>query len=247
MKSNLPIFVGQDGTGNYGDYFEGKIGNVTVFDYALSGTQVEGISTPYTGVKLRKSDGLIKHLPVAVSGAPNQTYENDRFVFEFNGADQYATIDNGDLGFRHESDYSISFWVNTTSGDSDPIMIGDQNWDSSSNLGLSVAFRGSNWRVATSDGDTKADTDHNSGFNDGAWHFLTITFDRDGNMTLYADGLEVSSTDMSALGSTDSGNPLRLAQDGPATYGQFFQGKIADAVIYDYVLSPETIKVLSGN
>ena len=170
--------------------------------------------------------------------------ENDMSAFTFDGISQFATISDTDLDFRHNSDYSISFWVNTTSSDSDPVMIGDQDWGSSSNKGLTIAFRGSNWRVATSDGTTKADTDFNGNFNDGDWHLLTVTFDRDANMTLYQDGKEVASASMAAVGNTESGNPLRLAQDGTSNYGQFFEGKIAGTVIYDYALSDLEVAAL---
>ena len=237
------IFIGQDGTGNYGQYFEGKIGNVYIYDYALNADQVAGVSTPLTGVQLKTELGVIKNIPVVNSGAI-ETFENDRFTYDFNGTSQYATIDNADLGFRHEGDHSISFWVQTTSGDSDPVMFGDQDWGSSSNPGMTIAFRGNNWRTAFSDGTTKADTDYNSNLNDGDWHLVTVTFDRDASMTLYADGSEVASENMSGVGAANSSNPLRLAQDGTGAYGQFFQGKIADAVIYDYVLTEAQINAL---
>ena len=54
----------------------------------------------------------------------------------------------------------------------------------------------------------------------------------------------MASTSMSALTNTESGNPLRLAQDGTGAYGQFFEGKIAGTVIYDYVISAEEVKAL---
>lgn len=238
------IFIGQDGTGNYGQYFQGKIGNVYIYDYALSADQVAGVSSPLTGVQLKTSAGIVKNIPVANSGA-TETFESDRFTYEFNGTSQYATINNSDLGFRHTGDYSISFWVNTTSGDSDPVMIGDQNWDSSNNTGLTIAHRGANWRTAFSDGNGfKSDTRYDANHNDGEWHLLTVTFNRAGDMIMYQDGSEISRAGLAGIGNTDSGNPLRLAQDGPATYGQFFQGKIADVVIYDYVLAEADIKRL---
>ncbi|MCM4162531.1 MULTISPECIES: LamG domain-containing protein [unclassified Arenibacter] len=242
-ESGNPLRIGQDGTGAYGQFFEGNIGEVSIYDYALSSQQVAGVSTPLTGVQLKQQDGTVKNISVTNSGATISS-ENNLSAFTFDGVNQFATISDTDLDFRHDGDYSISFWVNTTSSDSDPVMIGDQDWGSSSNKGLTIAFRGSNWRVATSDGTTKADTDFNGGFNDGQWHLLTVVFDRDADMTLYQDGKEVTSTSMAAVGNTESGNPLRLAQDGTSNYGQFFQGKIAGTVIYDYALSDQEVAAL---
>ena len=68
-----------------------------------------------------------------------------------------------------------------------------------------IAFRGDDWRVAVSDGDgQKADHDtDNIPFNDGNWHFLLATFDRDGDMTMYQDGVQVGSDNMADVGSLD--------------------------------------------
>lgn len=247
IASGLPIFIGQDGTGNYGDWFNGSIGQVTIFDYVLTASEITALSEPSTGVKLKKQDGTVMNVSVANSDA---TVEGDKgkFVYDFNGTSQYATLSESELAFRHDSDYSISFWVKTTSGDSDPVMIGDQDWNSSGNVGSTIAFKGDNWRSVICDGTNKvSENPAGSTFNDGDWHLLTVTYDRDGDMVMYQDDKAIASASMSALGATKTGNPLRLAQDGPATYGQFFQGKIANTVIYDYVLTPEQVQALSGN
>ena len=93
--------------------------------------------------------------------------------------------------------------------------------------------------------DHKADSDTDDiSFNDGEWHFMTVTFDRDGDMKMYQDGEQVASDSMADVGSTLSGNPIRLAQDGTSNYGQFFKGKIGQTVIYDYVLSDSEITAI---
>ncbi|MDO5977303.1 LamG domain-containing protein [Flavivirga spongiicola] len=201
-----------------------------------------------TGFELIRQSGESKH--IAVETFPSRDLESfigNLLGFNYNGTDQYAVVnDDDDIKFRYESDYSISFWVRTTSTDSDPVMIGDQNWASSNNPGMTIAFRGDNWRVAVSDGGSKADA-ATSGvpFNDGNWHLLSVTFDRDGNMTMYQDGSPVQSASMVGVGSIDSGNPLNISQDGESDYGQFFDGDIVEAKIYDYVLTPQEVTDLS--
>lgn len=247
------IHIGQDGTGTYGVPFVGDIAESKIYDYVLTPAEVAEISKdPSTGVTAEIAAGLKKLIQVEKTGdIAMENFGNGLKGYQFNGTNQYATLADDDLGFRYEGDFSISFWVNTTSTDSDPVMIGDQDWDSSGNTGLSIAFRGDNWRVAVSDGGgNKADWSTSGDgipFNDGNWHMLTVTFDRDGNMTMYQNAVAVGGADMSAVGSINSGNPLRMAQDGPATYGQFFEGKMANVVIYDYVLTPENITDLFNN
>lgn len=245
INSGFPIRMGQDGTGSYGIWFEGQIGNLFIYDYVLNAGEVEKISTT-SGVTLRTQIGAVSNVGITNEGDAVVSMQEGRYTYTFNGSN-YVTLDNGsDLDFRYDGDYSISFWVNTTSTTSDPIMIGDQDWASSGNKGLSIAFRGDNWRVAIADGaGNKADAS-TSGipFNDGNWHMLTVTLDRDEDMRMYQDGVLVASANMSNVANTNSGNPLRIAQDGTGSYGIPFVGNIANSMIYNYVLSEEEISEL---
>ena len=56
---------------------------------------------------------------------------------------------------------------------------------------------------------------------DGNWHMLTTTFDRDGYMTFYIDGVVIGSEDISAYKdiSINAGLPLILGADGDIGYG----------------------------
>ena len=60
-------------------------------------------------------------------------------------------------------------------------------------------------------------------------------------------GVAMISETMVGVGSIESGNPLRFAQDGPNTYGQYFEGKIANTIIFDYVLSASEIADMYNN
>ena len=247
IDSGNPLNISQDGESDYGQFFDGDITEAKIYDYVLTPEEVTNASKSQTGVSLRSKNGLDIGLDVTISGgAVLATYDDKYLGYDLNGSSQYVTIDDGGaLDFRHLSDYSISFWINTTSTDSDPVMVGDQDWDSSGNKGLTIAFRGSNWRVATSDGSTKADTSAgDTPTNDGNWHLIVVTFDRDGQMTLYQDSALVVAVPMSTVGDTNSGNPLRIGQDGPGAYGQFFQGKIANIEIHDIALNESEVKDL---
>ncbi len=253
IESGYPLRIAQDGTGQYGDNFEGDIADAKIFDYALSAQEVKDLAEePSFPLLLSKSTGESSILNVNLVGSTVTTFPNGFKGFEFNGVDQLGTIeDEGALDFRYEKDFSISFWVNTTSDDSDPEMIADQDWSSSGNKGITIAFRGDEWRAVASDGENKADErtdgDVDPHFNDGQWHLLAITYDRDGDMTLYQDGVAMISETMVGVGSIESGNPLRFAQDGPNTYGQYFEGKIANTIIFDYVLSAGEIADMYNN
>ncbi|GAA3557231.1 LamG domain-containing protein [Snuella lapsa] len=242
ITSNLPIFIGQDGTGNYGNWFEGKIGQVTVFDYVLTEQEVSTLSTPSTGVQLMKSDGSIENLEVTNSGG-SVSIEEGRFTYAFDGT-QYATVNDSGLDFRHTGDFTVATWVKTDAGDSDPSIIGDKDWGSGSNKGFVFAFLGGNWKLNAGDGSNRIDITGNI-INDGEWHLIAVTFDRDGNATLYQDGEAVESADMSGFGDMNSGYPINLAEDGTGNYGPF-TGKLSNTMLFDYALTAEQIKALSN-
>lgn len=240
MNSELPIRLSQDGTGNYGDWFEGLIGGAVISDYVLSEDEIEIMAGKGSGVQLRTASNI--SVLDLQNGASENLVEEGMPVAVYNGVDAFSTIvDNGRLDFRYEQDFSMAWWVNTTSSDSDPEMLADQNWGSSSNTGFSLAFKGDKWRAVACDGNGgKADVSTDGiPFNDGNWHLLMATFDRDGDLTIYQDGENVGSVPMAAVGSMDSGFPIRIAQDGPGTYGQFFEGKIGRTMIFDYAVSAD--------
>ena len=132
------------------------------FDYASLGSIRFEVKKgdPFAGVfrnfvYLRRKTGEL--IPLATT-TDNVTNKNTDLlvgaVVEYDGQRNFSTIQDPDtqLAFRYESDYSVGFWVNTTSTDSDPVMIGDQNWNSSSNKGMSIGFLNDKWRVAISNG-----------------------------------------------------------------------------------------------
>ena len=243
MNSGLPIRLGQDGTGLYGDWFEGKLGETYIYDYVLTPEQVAGISSVSSGVQLRTQSGLTKNIEVTNNGATVSSEEN-RFTYTFEGVSMVA-LDNGpDLEFRYDGDFSVAVWVKTTSTNDDPSIIGDKDWGSGGNKGFIIPFKGSTWGVNAGDGNGNR-IDLNGGtINDGEWHLLVATFDRSGDLTLYEDGVVVDSGDMSSIGGMNSGYPIRLAQDGTGSYGVQFEGKLANTIIFDYVLSPDDITAL---
>lgn len=244
IDSGFPIRIGQDGTGNYGSWFEGLIGNVFVYDYALSAEEVADASV-FSGATLRTKEGAVSNIGISNEGGAAVNTEEGRYTYTFDGSN-YVALDNGsDLDFRYAENFSIAFWVNTTSTTSDPSMVGDKNWGGGSNDGFVFAFTGSNWKLNYAGAGNRVDLGGDP-INDGQWHLLVATFDRSGDLIIYQDGVAKGSVDISPLAgvSINSGLPIHIAQDGTGSYGTSFTGKIANSMIFDYVLSEEEIEAL---
>ena len=165
------------------------------------------------------------------------------FVQTFGGIGQYATIDesNVDLSFRYDGDYTVSIWARSTVDNSDPSIIADKDWGSGSNKGFVFSYRGArDWKVNLGDGSNRVDIS-GPAMNDGNWHLLTVTFDRDGDAILYHDLVEIDRADMSAIGNTNSGYPINIAEDGTGTYGIPFLGDTREVYFHDVAMSKEEL------
>lgn len=242
LSSGLAIRLAQDGTGAYGSWFQGQLGDVFIYDYSLTPEEMANEAHFYTGAMLDTNVNAPINIGVTNIAAV-ETSEEGRFTYTFDGSSA-VTWDNGsELEFRNTGDFTIATWVNTTATNSDPSIISDKDWGGGSNKGFVFAFLGSNWKLNAGDGSNRIDLEGGI-VNDGKWHLLAVSFDRDGNATMYEDGVMTGSVDMSGLGDMNSGFPIRLGQDGTGAYGVPYQGKIANSMIFNYALSSEEIAAL---
>lgn len=150
----------------------------------------------------------------------------------------------GNLDWIYGSSFTVSMWEknNTTE---DGALTGNKNWSSGANTG---------WVISTLDpknlnynavGGTRRDVSLNPGFSDGAWHLVTITFDRTLNrVTSYLDGSSVSVTDISpnASASLSAGFPTLIGSSGNGTYSG--TGAVDDYGIWTRVLSSSEIAAI---
>ncbi|MDN5213676.1 LamG domain-containing protein [Fulvivirgaceae bacterium BMA12] len=253
MNSGFPIRLAQDGTSGYGLWYEGMTSEPVIYDYVLSSGEVAGINEDKElfNVQLRKNDGTVSLLNVDhQSGTAielDTVRQKHRIVRTFNGDPDLATInDGGDLDFRFAGDFSVAVWVNTTVSQSDPVIIGDKDWGSGGNKGFLLAQIGSNWKLNAGDGNGNRIDANGNDINDGFWHLIGVTFDRDGSAVIYQDGVALEAVDMSGLGDMTSGFPMRLAQDGTGGYGLWYEGKTSTAYVFDYALSESEMAALYG-
>lgn len=240
MNSGFPMRIGQDGTGAYSKFFNGSVGEVYLYDRALTADEAAMAARKKTGMQSRSSTGDIFNIPLTLDPTVTTTVEEGRNVLTFDGSNQAVANDGGELDFRFTGDYSIALWVNTTSSNSDPSIIADKDWGSGGNPGFILSQIGSNWKLNAGNGGARIDANGND-INDGVWHLIGATFDRDGSATIFQDGITLGSVDMTALTDMTVANSIRLAQDGTGAYSLWYEGKIANTMIFDYVLSEDEI------
>lgn len=164
-------------------------------------------------------------------------------AFALNGSDNYASIlDNETFNFGATTDFTIECRVKSTGWTSDPAIISDKNWASGNNKGFVIAGQSNetSWKVNIGDGSNRIDLNGGT-INDDLWHHLSLTCDRDGNATIFQDGIQVATTSMESIGNIHSPFPIGIGQDGTLDYAAFFNGEIDEIRIWQKALDAATI------
>ncbi|TXF91487.1 T9SS type A sorting domain-containing protein [Neolewinella aurantiaca] len=159
---------------------------------------------------------------------------------------------NWQPGFGTDQDFSIGFWIRTDGWDGDPAIISNKDWSAGANPGFNIALSpgAGNIDVNVGDGTNRADLDAGN-ITDGLWHHVLASFDRDGLMTLYLDGIEVESIDISSVGDLNNDHAFNIGMDGTGDYSAGYSStgpssEIAEVRIYNTVVSPDQYDVCSG-
>lgn len=163
-----------------------------------------------------------------------------------------------DLNFGTDVDFSVSVWVNNSTGfpdnrDSggsadDPAIISNKDWDSGNNVGWLISAGGDGrWQWNLGDGSGRRDYDGPANqIDDGQWHHILVSHDRDANATLYFDGEQVTTINISGIGDLDSGLPTAVATDGTlgTVWPNWFPGSIDEVAIWRRVVDPSEVSEL---
>jgi hypothetical protein len=152
----------------------------------------------------------------------------------------------GNLEWIYANSFSVSLWERTSST-SDGAFLGNKDWTSGADIGWVISNfdpKNLNYNAV---GGSRRDIDLNPPFSDGAWHLITITFNRPGNQVIsYVDGAPVNTSDISPSGtaSFNAGFSTLVGSSGNGRYSG--AGDIDDLGVWNRVLSPQEISGIYG-
>lgn len=154
-----------------------------------------------------------------------------------------------DLQFG-SGDFTISLWLKTeNNGINNGTIISNKDYTSGSNRGVALGNFNNPSDVDvrlnfSATGNSRVELKKIAA-NDDAWHQLTATFDRDGQMIVYMDGEEYAKTSMTshANKTVDTGLDFVLGAAGNHKYGMS-NCKIDELRVYNKVISAERVKDL---
>ena len=143
--------------------------------------------------------------------------------------------------FGKSTDFTISFWMKSTSTSSDAAIITDKDWDNGWRNGWVFALVNGKIRMNIGDGGNLNLSAYSSAIvNDNKWHYIVGTFDRDANMILYVDGIKQAETSIANIDDIDSGYGLFLGCDVEKDYP--YAGLIDEVKIWNKALTQQEIR-----
>lgn len=190
------------------------------------------------------------------SGGGGTTTWSNKYGLLFNGSNQYVGF--GDVyGFDYTDEFSISFWIKTTSTADGGTIVGKQL--ASGNLrGYRVVFRGGDSdkirvNLQSVDGTNELTYSYDVGsVNDGNPHHILVTNDGVKDVNLYIDGSLASRTLVGAdtLSATIIDATAGFAYGARYTIGvsasNFFDGIVDEVSVYDVELGLSDAQAIYG-
>ncbi len=144
-----------------------------------------------------------------------------------------------DYNFGTSNDFSLECRIRSKIP-GDVGVIAKKNWSSGINKGFVFSFlpSNSNFKVNIGDGTNRVDV--NAGeITDNQWHTISATFDRDGELKVYVDGVLKSSASITSIGDINNNLPFTMGADGNLNWK--YKGFLAEVRLFNTILTENDI------
>jgi hypothetical protein len=208
-----------------------------------------GDTTTYTSVDNFKYTTTAKPGGTASRVGFSNDYDVQREnVLSFDGINDYVSIaDDASLDIG-TSDFSISAWIKTSSETSQGIYY--KHTGSPATTGYDVRITSTGGIILDfHDGINRYYTSTNVVVWDGEWHHIVGVVDRNSaaNTKIYMDGASLTATPVGTIGNVGTITNTQSAYLGSSfsdTTKRYFDGSIADARVYDDVLTSDEVNYI---
>jgi hypothetical protein len=169
----------------------------------------------------------------------NSTGFDETTWLYFGGVADYVEFPEDNI-LNLSNDFTISFWVNTTSTSLGRIIY--KRIDSNNAYQVAMTSDGT-ISVGTVIGGTTYRNSSTTSINNGTWRHVTTTIDSLNNIKIFIDGTEEATYKSTTIARAGTVNELFIGKR--ADNSSFFQGGLDDFRFYDFVLSPEEVNYLT--
>ena len=157
----------------------------------------------------------------------------------FNGTARISVPNNSAHSFGTSQDFSIECRFRSNAPN-DVSIVAKKDWQSGLYPGYVFSFKPSTkkFKVNVGDGTNRVDVETEE-ITDNEWHTVSATFDRDGMLDVYIDGVLKNSASMAAIGNIDNTFPFTIGADGKNAYA--YNGYIAEVRVFNTLLNASDI------
>lgn len=246
------------------NYANGKIDQVTVFDYALPATGTNSVATLYGGGTAVTNPMSLSPKPIAYYQLGDQSVDNGAnylvpnnslsdYVFDFDGTDDYLTITSTDFKGSAET-VSYSFWVKPETYGNPP---GNQNYGyfiSNSSTGGGIAYSEGGTGLGLTPGQMYLYNMTNAGavatttstiIDDNVWNNIVIVFNTGNIVQFYKNG-SLSSTITNVTSFSATWDTI-AARRYPGGSNNPINGQLSNFSIFDTALTAPQVATLYNN
>jgi len=172
-----------------------------------------------------------------IPNSENCLNSDSELKFDANGIIEIP--DNTAHSFGTSQDFSIECRIKSDYA-GDVHIVGKKDWDNGVLPGYIFSFKTNTQKlkVNAGDGTNRIDVE-TSVITDNEWHTVSATFDRDGMLKVYIDGVFSNETSMASIGNLDNNFPFTIGADGNNKYK--YKGSVAEVRIFNTLLSAEDI------
>lgn len=262
-RNRYPWYIGNDGTGQYGEYDDAYVDDFNYYDQTISADQIQA---DYLANRPASQDvkPTVAYTFDNDSGTTVTDSSGNGYDGSWSGTAAYATGIHGDaahvsttsgaqnfITIPRNSDttlsgsMSVEFWYKENSASEDAAIFGNEDWASSKNTGV-LLFNNNTNDTSKSATSLMANVGNGSAADKspglvetvGGWNYIAFVVDSSVNTYLvYVNG-QLVATEAWSASSLDSGLPFRIGQDGTGAYAQPLDGLVDDFDYYNSVISP---------
>lgn len=174
-----------------------------------------------------------------VADNPFNCLEEETALFFDDASVQIAP--NPIFNFGENQDFTVECRVRTNQA-ADVAIVTNKDWDSGVNKGFVFSFKfssGPEWKVNIGDGTNRVDIETGGEIANNEWTTLSVSFDRDGLMKMYENGVFVDEADISNIGDINTDAGLIFGADLNGAYD--YLGSIAEVRVWNTVIDAPTI------
>jgi hypothetical protein len=259
-----------DTIGANGNWFNGRVDELAVYNRALTAAEICGLYFLGSGAPLALDfeQGGAFVLDTKPSGTPHPgrnfgaSWSNsvtDAGTTTRNGVITFSSTENDQISVPGHADFNASsgtimFWVRTagtdTTGGDFGAMLFDRRTDVGGRNGdvIVQTDAGNIFVQAVGAGTAANNFQTTRTINDGLWHHIAYVYDQSssGSITLYIDGVQDATQANSVSWSWPPAQPIELGRSHDG-YWRIFNGSMDDVRVYNTMLTAEQIADVFAN